>query len=237
MMNENIANMPAEFQLLPTAMGSTSEIEISVQFDPESLPVDTLLAADVEVTELESLEPVSGIEEAAEDDNKNDALLAAPDPIVRYLQDIRSVPLLSRNEEISLARQIEEGQDQIVEEALSSRLALRYALELGQTVAARQVSMRDIVRLHVEVSGEHFDDERMLRSRFRTGVLKLRRLANHDRYTAARSEKPATGGREMMILEQRKKIAGVIKSLDLTHEHIDAIIQRHSDVYERAKEL
>ena len=34
MMNENIANMPAEFQLLPTAMGSTSEIEISVQFDP-----------------------------------------------------------------------------------------------------------------------------------------------------------------------------------------------------------
>ena len=66
MMNENIANMPAEFQLLPTAMGSTSEIEISVQFDPESLPVDTLLAADVEVTELESLEPVSGIEEAAE---------------------------------------------------------------------------------------------------------------------------------------------------------------------------
>jgi hypothetical protein len=60
-MNENIANMPAEFQLLPTAMGSTSEIE----FDPESLPVDTLLAADVEVTELESLEPVSVIEEVA----------------------------------------------------------------------------------------------------------------------------------------------------------------------------
>ena len=237
MMNENIANMPAEFQLLPTAMGSTSEIEISVQFDPESLPVDTLLAADVEVTELESLEPVSAIDEEAEDDNKNDALLAAPNPIVRYLQDIRSVPLLSRNEEISLARQIEEGQDQIVEEALSSRLALRYALELGQTVAARQVSMRDIVRLHVEVSGEHFDDERMLRSRFRTGVLKLRRLANHDRYTTARSEKPATGAREMMILKQRKKIAEVIKSLDLTHEHIDAIIQRHSDVYERAKEL
>ena len=237
MMNENIANMPAEFQLLPTATGSTSEIEISVQFDPESLPVDTLLAADVEVTELQSLEPVSGIEEAAEDDNKNDTLLAAPDPIVRYLQDIRSVPLLSRNEEISLARQIEEGQDQIIEEALSSRLALRYVLELGQTVAARQVSMRDIVRLHVEVSGEHFDDERMLRSRFRTGVLKLRRLANHDRYTAARSEKPATGAREMMILEQRKKIAEVIKSLDLTQEHIDAIIQRHSDVYERAKEL
>src|SRR4030095_16935857 len=237
MMNENIANMPAEFQLLPTAMGSTSEIEISVQFDPESLPVDTLLAADVEVTELESLEPVAGIEEAAEDDNKNDTLLAAPDPIVRYLQDIRSVPLLSRSEEISLARQIEEGQDQIVEEALSSRLALRYVLELGQTVAARQVSMRDIVRLHVEVSGEHFDDERMLRSRFRTGVLKLRRLTHHDRYTAARSEKPATVAREMMILKQRKKIAEVIKSLDLTHEHIDAIIQRHSDVYERAKEL
>ena len=73
MMNENIADMSAEFQLSPAAMESTSEIEISVQFDPESLPADTLLAADVEVTELEPLETVSSIdEEEAEDDNKNE---------------------------------------------------------------------------------------------------------------------------------------------------------------------
>jgi RNA polymerase primary sigma factor len=238
-MNENIADMSAEFQLSPAAMENSCEIEISVQFDTESLPADTLLAADVEVADLEPLETVSSIDEREpQDDDKNETLvLAAPNPIVRYLQDIRSVPLLTRDEEISLARQIEEGQNQIVEEALSSHLALRYALELGETVAARQLSMRDIVKLHVEVSGEHFDDERMLRSRFREGVRKLRRLANHRRRTAAQSEKSATGARETMILEQRKKIAGVIKSLDLTHEHIDAIIQRHTDVYERAKEL
>lgn len=238
MMNENIADMPGEFQLSPAAMGNTSEIEISVQFDPESLPAATLLSADVEVTDLESLETVSATDEQElEDDDKNDTLLAAPNPIVRYLQDIRSVPLLSRDEEISLARQIEEGQNQIVEEALSSLLALRYALELGETVAAGQLSMRDIVKLHVEISGEHFDDDRMLRSRFQAGVRKLRRLANHGRQTAARSDKSATGAREMMILKQGKKIAGAIQSLDLTQQHIDAIIQRHSDVYERAKEL
>src|SRR5258708_34105986 len=117
MMNENIADMPGEFQLSPAAMGNTSEIEILVQFDPESLPAATLLSADVEVTDLESLEKVSATDEQElEDDDKNDTLLAAPNPTVRYLQHIRSVPLLSRHPEMRFARQTTEGQTKTTNE-------------------------------------------------------------------------------------------------------------------------
>jgi RNA polymerase primary sigma factor len=97
---------------------------------------------------------------------ESESSFIAPNPVVRYLQDIGSVPLLSREDEIRLARQIEEGESQILEEALSSLLALRYALDLGETVAAGKLSMRDVVKLRVETSGEHFNDEKILRLAF-----------------------------------------------------------------------
>ena len=87
----------------------------------------------------------------------------APNPIVRYLQDVRSIPLLSRDEEIRLAQQIEEGESEIIEAALSSTFALRCALDLGKTVAAGQLSMRDVVNLRIETSGEHLN-EKILRT-------------------------------------------------------------------------
>lgn len=56
-----------------------------------------------------------------------------------------SVPLLSREEEVKLAQKIEEGEAQITAEALSSVLALHWALDLGEKVATRQVDMRNVV--------------------------------------------------------------------------------------------
>ncbi|HVO91479.1 MAG TPA: sigma-70 factor domain-containing protein, partial [Terriglobales bacterium] len=99
-MNENSTGIPQELTLLKSDISAAGDILI-----PD------------EVTEDEALKH--------EDD---DLMLAAPTPIVRYLQDIRSVPLLSREEEVRLAQQIEKGERQIVEKALSLPIALRFTL-------------------------------------------------------------------------------------------------------------
>jgi RNA polymerase primary sigma factor len=237
-MIENDA-VSGEFQVLPVETENTSEIQISARLHTKSWAIDTALDADIEVDE-ESAKEISHIDKLNRA-VQSDSPLGAPNPIVRYLQDIRSVPLLSREEEIRLAQLIEEGESQILEEALSSLVALRCALQLGKTVAAGQLSMRDVVNLRVETSGEHFSDERILKSRFRAGIGKLQRLAIQCQRAATRSRKSATPkrrrGPDATILLRQKRIATLIKSLDLNHQQIDAIIQQHNEIYEQAKRL
>jgi RNA polymerase primary sigma factor len=239
-MIENDADVSGEFRVVPGEPENSSEIEISAHFHTESWAIDRVLRTDIDVDERESAEEISHVDEL-NSAARSDSLSGAPNPIVRYLQDIRLVPLLSRAEEIRLAQLIEEGESQIVEEALSSLVALRCALELGKTVAAGQVSMRDVVKLRVETSGEHFSDERILKARFRVGIGKLQRLANHCQRALARSKKSATLKRRRLadatIFTRQKKIATLIKSLDLNHQQIDAIIQQHREIYEQAKGL
>ena len=219
---------------------NAAAIEISAHFHAESWAADTLLEPDSEVAGPEAVEETSGVEEL-DGGVESDSLHTAPNPIVRYLQDVRSVPLLSRDEEIRLARQIEEGESEIIEEALSSPIALRCALDLGKTVAAGQLSMRDVVNLRIETSGEHLNDDKILRARFRAGMRKLQNLATNCQRDATRSKKSATPGHgnqsDVKTILRQKQIAGLIKSLDLNHQQIEAIIQQHQDIYERAKAL
>jgi RNA polymerase primary sigma factor len=227
-MIENDTHAPAEFPPLTDASDRIAGGEIVAGFQPEGWPDGAVFETDIAGAELDSAEGIVRVETPDGDVN---SLLAAPNPVVRYLRDIRAVPLLSRAEEISLAQKIEEGERRIVEEALSSLLALRCALELGNSVAAGELSMRDVVKLKVEASGEHFTDEKILRARFRLGMRKLQKLAKTSTTPSRRKRLDAK------IVRRQQRIALLIQSLDLNRQQVDAIIQEHRKIYERAKAL
>ncbi|MGE5218231.1 MAG: RNA polymerase sigma factor RpoD/SigA [Chloroflexota bacterium] len=221
--------------------GTKKSIEpaIAAHFASESWHDDSFLETDIEVAQSE-LPDDSAIEEP-DSDADSDSWLTALDPIARYLREIRSVPLLSRGEEIRLAQQIKESETAIVEEAFSSLVALRCALELGKTVAAGRLNMRDVVKLQVESSGEHIIDEKILRARFYAGIRKLQKLAIHGEVAALPPEKPTASARrcapELKTDRRHRKIAKLIKSLDLNPQQIDAIIDRYQEIYESTKRL
>jgi RNA polymerase primary sigma factor len=201
---------------------------------------ESFLGTDIEVAQPESADDESAAEEP-DHEADGESWLASADPIARYLRDIRSVPLLSRGEEIKLAQQIEEGENAIVEEALSSLVALRYALELGKTVTAGKLNMRDVVKLRVESSGEHFIDEKILNTRFRAGIRKLQTLATRCQPGTLQSEKsprPACRrGFDAKLNRRNQKIAELIKALDLNPQQTESIIDRHREIYEQASRL
>jgi len=219
--------------------GIGPEVGTSAPFDAPPWANNTFI--ETEVLEQEPAENCS-LEDELKGGDDADLRLDSQDPLNRYLRDIRAISLLKREDEVRLAQVIEEGNSRIVEEALSSLLALRFALDLGKTVAAGKISMRDVVRLRVETSGEHLNDERVLRARFRAGVRKLETLATTWRRSATRREKSPARAQNRQSSKQKitlrqYKIAGVIQSLDLNDQQIEAITQRHQEVYEHARRL
>jgi len=224
-MIKNTTDTLREYPLLPEQTGNTDEIEIS-SFSNALLGITQELP--------EEMEEVAGLDNS----NKSDSVLAPPSPVNRYLRDIRSVPLLSRAEETELARQIEEGEREIIQQAFSSVLALGCALDLGKTVAAGELMMCDVVKLRLEGSGEHLNDEDVLKARFRARIQQLedldRNLRAAGRWTTLRTSPCGQHRSGPRLTPWQRKIVRSIESLELNENQVEKIIHRHEAIYEHA---
>ncbi len=82
------------------------------------------------------------------------------DPVRMYLREMGTVPLLTRDGEIELAKRVERGQ-RTVERALSrSPMVIKEILKLGEDVAADAFSIRDVLLLPELVNDEHLEEHR-----------------------------------------------------------------------------
>ncbi|MGH7773867.1 MAG: sigma-70 family RNA polymerase sigma factor [Candidatus Binatia bacterium] len=180
-------------------------------------------------------------EEETGTDFENNTLNKAKNPVLFYLRELGSIPLLSREQEIALAQKIEEGEAQIAAESLSSLHALRWALNLGEKVATGLVNVHDVMRNPDETSEDHLVDEKMLKTRFRIQMRKLQRLARGYERMAGHLDKPMTEEHrkqlDKKLIRQREKIAAAIKTLQLNRGQIEAIVEDYKQTYERLKEL
>jgi len=234
-MNEDNHRAPGRFPLAPADLENAPKFEPPASFHTGNCSGEHFLLSEVvEDRGPEEASEVDDLDSAAE----SESVARKTDPIARYLGEVRSIPLLNRDEEIKLAKLIEEGERQVTEEALSSLLALRWTLGLGDKIAAGQVSMRDVVKLPVEPSGEHFSDENDLKARFRVGVRKLRRAAtSYPRSVAPLSDQSESGDRRRhlaaKIIRHKKRIVALIESLQLNPQQIENIMNEHKVIYEK----
>ena len=66
------------------------------------------------------------------------------DPVRMYLQEMGNIPLLSREEEVAIAKEIEAGEKLIRKEVFSSPLAVRYVVSLGEKLKQEEIEPRYI---------------------------------------------------------------------------------------------
>jgi RNA polymerase primary sigma factor len=92
-------------------------------------------------------EPEAKAEAEEEKDPDDDAGYGkSNDPVRMYLRKMGSVSLLTREGEVEIAKRIEEGEKEILAAVLSSSIAIREILELGERLRKGKIRVREIIK-------------------------------------------------------------------------------------------
>ena len=147
------------------------------------------------------------------------------DPVSLYLRDIGSTPLLTREREVQLGMQMEEGQLEYVNGVISSPIALRRVLEYGESIRKDPtIPLTDILEAE---EGEVVDEE-VERRRFLKSITGLKATARSmQRIEAELARKRISQKRkntlEANLAKKREKIAENICAMGLSKAWIDQI--------------
>jgi RNA polymerase primary sigma factor len=225
--------------------GGKMEREFPLEENDEKTPVE---AAPVEPAEMDELEEAGDLLAAdeAEPEEKEEAepdlegVQKSSDPIALYLREIGSVPLLTREQEVSLAKEIEQGEQKVLEAALSCPPALRRVLERSKQVQAGQFGVAEL--LLNDESGESPAAGGHAEKQFIKAVKKLRPLARaRDRVVRELSRKRlAQKRRDRLAALLQKKNAEVLaslKELRLGKSFIEELADRLKKSHARLVEL
>ncbi|TAK07385.1 MAG: RNA polymerase sigma factor RpoD [Candidatus Manganitrophaceae bacterium] len=211
------------------------EMDIEV-IDPEEAGRFQRMAveSDEEVEEVEEIEEVDeeivGEEREKEIDLTPGAVSRTDDPVRLYLREIGSVPLLSREGEIEIAKRIEEGKKEISNIVFGLPIAVQKVLTLGEELKEDQIPVGDVVSMPEEEFEVVEQDEKELKTKTLELMNQLKnRQREHMRLVdktkrSARSEKAKKLAQET-LKESRGKVVEKIEAMNLHPRVIEGLIE------------
>ncbi|HET6923445.1 MAG TPA: RNA polymerase sigma factor RpoD [Anaeromyxobacteraceae bacterium] len=84
--------------------------------------------------------------EEKEEEEEDPGYGKSNDPVRMYLRKMGSVSLLTREGEVEIAKRIEEGEKEVLHAVLSSSIAIREILDLGDRLRKGKIRVREIVK-------------------------------------------------------------------------------------------
>jgi RNA polymerase primary sigma factor len=152
-----------------------------------------------------------------------------------------TVSLLSREGEVEIAKKIEVGEKKVIEEVLSSPLALRYVLDLGEKLAQHEVRIREIIKDGDE-DAEYLEDEEVHEKRLLDQIGKIRRLANEREKIKNQLESKRLSAQRRQSLQQsyikyQEKIVSGLKGLQLNRKQTESIVDGLKRALDRMQAL
>src|SRR5215475_15893934 len=163
------------------------------------------------------------------------------DAVFSYLSAIGPIRVLTREEELDLAKSIVNGEAQIAAETLSSMVALHWVLDVGKKVANGLIDAREVVNQPDQAFGNPTIDGRVIRIRFRKRLTKLKSLAQRYERTAGQRKQPMSAIKrtnlDRELAQQRQKIALALRRLELNRVQFEMIVNNHKQIYERLQKV
>ena len=142
---------------LPQDVASPTDLRAALE-SFEDMDIKVLEEVPTEGAEGEiDAEPEKEAEEEAAD-----AAGDSSDPVRLYLKEMGNFQLLSREQEVEIAKRIEAGEQEVEEEVLKSPVTLDFLIDLGDRIEAGEADLRDIFEESEEPADP--DEERGTRS-------------------------------------------------------------------------
>ena len=133
---------------LRSALESLHDMDIKVLADIPADGTESELRAEVKEGRDETAEPAPAADSTGE----------SSDPVRLYLKEMGNFQLVSREQEVEIAKRIEAGENAVKEEVLRSPVTLDLVIELGARVEAGEADLRDLFEENEEPTDA--DEER-----------------------------------------------------------------------------
>jgi RNA polymerase primary sigma factor len=181
-------------------------------------------------------------EKEIENEMDGDIVGKTGDPVRMYLREMGTVSLLSREGEVEIAKKIEQGEKQVIDEVLSSPLALTYVLDLGEKLAQHEIRVREIIKEEGEEDAEYLEQEEIHEKRLLEQIAKIRRMANEiEKIRREADGKRVSAQRRQALLtsltKYQEKIVQGLKALQLNHRQTEAIADGLKKAMDRMQSL
>ncbi|MDD5575021.1 MAG: RNA polymerase sigma factor region1.1 domain-containing protein, partial [Candidatus Omnitrophica bacterium] len=135
--------------VLPEDIVSSDDIdEVFEMLNDEDIQI-----VDNELTE-DKLEDISKTEEPKELDEIEDRLLPLDDPVKMYLKQMGRISLLSREDELRLAKKIEETENNFRQLLLSSKFVKHEVIALIKQVLTNEIHIENVVKEDIAIKRE-----------------------------------------------------------------------------------
>ncbi len=163
------------------------------------------------------------------------ALDKTNDPVRMYLREMGTVPLLSREGEVEIAKRIEHGQKVVLKALSRSPLVVRELLNIADRLKKQHISVRDVVIFNDdELTEDRLEEKKISVLEVLDSIRKHERSANRMRTKLSRCRKGSRLYKKYlsMLARYRIPIAWKVRALELNpaqHDRLVGVIKNTVD--------
>ncbi|WP_316353037.1 RNA polymerase sigma factor RpoD [Candidatus Trichorickettsia mobilis] len=155
-LNKPIANTNLSIDDLEKAISKFSDAGIDIIEDD-----DDDIKLDINIDEELRFSSSTPIEQELEEEQEEEVLGVTDDPVRLYLRDMGGVELLSRENEVEIAKKIEEGKEIMIKSLCESPVSMRFFIKWYEDLVNEKLMLRDLIDLEANAAHENETDSEL----------------------------------------------------------------------------
>ena len=168
---------------------------------------------------------------------KSEDIGKTDDPVRMYLREMGTVPLLTREGEIEIAKRIEKGRTEVMRAVTSTRIAVREVINLAKRLQANRIKIREFIQV---TDGDEIRENRVdeleedvvtKASDMKKNEKEMMRIENILNSGTVDSQKRKK--MELLIREEMEKCSAVLLELNLHPSQVQRVVAKIKGLVKR----